>query len=575
MGAAIQPVRGERYLTAANRPLAAALPALHCMDFVSALDWYREVVPNLYATDQALLACNDRFFMLAFMCGRKDALHPWLYYRAREVESDADGYLDLWAREHYKSTIITFAGVMQEVLANPDLTVGVFSHTKGIAQKFLAQIMREFETNDGLKEAFPDVLWDDPRKQAPRWSVQDGIILKRDTNPKEGTVEAHGLVDGQPTSKHFGLLVYDDVVTRESVTNPEMVKKTTEAWELSDNLGAGDVRKWHVGTRYSFADTYGVILDRGILTPRLYPATDNGKLDGAPVFISRKRWEEKKRTQRSTVAAQMLQNPMAGNENMFKPEWLRSYEVRPSILNVYIMGDPSKGRTKTSDRTAIAVVGIDQHANKYLLDGWRHRMTMSERWRALKALHQKWSKEPGVQMVRVGWERFGQQTDDEYFAERMREENYSFELVELAWPREGGASKKDRVGRLEPDARNGRLFLPAVVWKPVVGDCLWRIDAERGHPVETPLEGQLTRAMRTAEQGGEAHRIARAIRRLDEDRKPYDLTKCLIEEMLFFPFAPKDDLIDALSRIYDMEPLTPSPHEDAAVNALISQTYED
>jgi hypothetical protein len=49
---------------------------------------------------------------------------------------------------------------------------------------------------------FPDVLWADPQKQSAKWAEDDGIIVKRKTNPSAATVEAWGLVDGQPTGKH-------------------------------------------------------------------------------------------------------------------------------------------------------------------------------------------------------------------------------------------------------------------------------------------------------------------------------------------------------------------------------------
>lgn len=49
------------------------------------------------------------------------------------------------------------------------------------------------------------------------------------------------------------------------------------------------------GTRHHWADTYSVVLERGSMKPRIYPATDNGKLDGKPVFLSEERWEQIKR----------------------------------------------------------------------------------------------------------------------------------------------------------------------------------------------------------------------------------------------------------------------------------------
>ncbi|MGL5004744.1 MAG: hypothetical protein ACRDAM_17535, partial [Casimicrobium sp.] len=182
---------------------------------------------------KAELGRVDRYYLLVNLLHRPDAFHPWLYARCRQVEADPDGYLDLWAREHYKSTIITFAGIIHEIIRDPEITIGIFSHTKPIARKFLNQIKSELETNEDLHRIYPDIFFPEPAKQAARWSEEKGICVNRKSNPKESTVEAHGLVDGQPTGAHFALRVYDDVVTLESVSTPDQVKKTTLAWELS------------------------------------------------------------------------------------------------------------------------------------------------------------------------------------------------------------------------------------------------------------------------------------------------------------------------------------------------------
>lgn len=563
-----RPLKGARYLRPdtsvpdLGAAISELLPSLDMYETLAFYDAFEELEPT--PSDRAVLALNDLFYLLVGLCGRRDAIHPWLFDRVREVEASPDGHLDLWARGHYKSTIITFAKTIQDVLEDPELTVGIFSYSRQTAQKFLAQIMQELQKNETLKVCFPDVLWWSPDREAPRWSLDKGIVVKRNSNPKEASVEAWGLVEGQPTGVHFKLLVFDDMIEQRNVTSPEQIQKATEAWELADNLGVGDgTIKRYVGTRYLLGDTYQTMIDRKVVKKRLHPATDNGKENGKPVFLSEKAWNEKKITQRSTLAAQMLQNPAAGKAAMFEQTWFRPYEIRPHTLNVYIMADPSRGRRSSNDRTAIAVIGVDSQGNKYLLDGARHRMKLSERWEMLLMLRRKWATAHGVQIVRVGYERFGQQSDDEYFQERMRmlEDDDQFAIDELAWPHEGGNSKKDRVQRLQPDFEMGRFFLPLTIKHPELGESYWRIGKDEEGKSTGELEYIPNRGLTSTQRGmdatGQKWRIPKSIVRRDEEGNLYDVTWALMQEMVTFPFGSHDDLVDAVSRIYDMQPIPP------------------
>lgn len=579
-------IRAPRYAEGVQPEIIQAITdELPYASFYKALAWYSEYVPLLSPQATRLLGCNDRYFLLTVLLNRPDAIHPWIYDRCREVEADPDGYLDLWARMHFKSTVITFAGSVQEILIDPEETICILSNTKEIATPFMSQIMNELENNGYLKETYSDVLWSDPRNQSDRWSLKEGLVVKRKSNRREASIEGHSLMK-LPVGKHFGILTYDDAITEANVTNPEQIQKATRQISLSRNLGnIGHTRRRFIGTRYSYADSYGELLDEHIVKERIYPATDDGTLNGRPVLLTQQDWEEHKRDQRHTIAAQMLQNPVAGNENLFRMSWLDnlSYMLRPTTMRVCIIGDPSAGRHKTSDRTAIAVIGIDTLDNRYLLDGYCHRMPQSERWQKLLELWRKWAnpdKMPGVQVCEVGWERYGMQEDIEYFEREMRRLEISFPIKELSWVRERGKeSKPSRIGRLEPDFRLARFHLPGKVWTPDLGTATWKIHFDRGPlltragvPIVDPKTGEEiiddieetakveyqiwreTGAERAARERGEAWRIISPIRRLDEDGNIYDLTRIFFEEYRLYPFATHDDLIDAMSRLYDMEP---------------------
>lgn len=452
----------------------------------------------------------------------------------------------------HNSTVITFAGIIQEIVKAPDITIGIFAHNRPAAKAFLSQIKRELEDNDLLITLFPEVFYINPKQEAPKWSEDEGIVVRRNSNPKEATVEAWGLVDGMPTGKHFRLRVYDDVVTEKSVTTPDMVAKTTQMFDLSDDLGTHGGRMWMIGTRYHHGDTYGAIKVRGLIKERRYPATDDGTFDGTPVFLSDRDWQRKLSRPRSIVASQQLLNPLYGSETKFDARKLKTWEVRPKTLNVYIMCDPSKGRTSTSDRSAIIVLGIDSNRVKYWLDGWCHRMSLSQRWIQISRLWKRWSNMPGIQATFVGYEQFGMQTDLEYFQERMEVEKLSFPIAELAWPREGPVSKKQRIERLEPDIIMSRFLMPHTFNLVPDGNAV---------RVET-YDPRGTKAVLAAIEQNEKYRTAEPLKKRNEDGILYDPVRVWLEEFMLFPFAPYDDFLDVTSRIYDMEPRPPVSYED-------------
>jgi predicted phage terminase large subunit-like protein len=453
---------------------------------------------NDYETMRELCK-TDLYFLLSVACKRQDMNRDWVYERIREVEKSPDGHLDLWFRAGYKSSIITFGLTIQDILKNPEITIGLFSHTRPISKSFGAQVKREFETNDFLKKLFPDILYQDPHKESPKWSLDDGIIVKRKTNPKESTLETWGLVDGQPTSKHYQLMIFDDIVTKDSVSTPEMIAKTTEAFRLSFNLGAEVCRKRFIGTRYHSNDTYQTIIDSGTARPRIHSATKDGTMKGESVFLTQEDLDNKLRDMGSYVfSSQMLQNPLADKVMGFRSEWLEYYDVLrgSSKWNYYIVVDPASEKKKDSDFTVILVVGCAPDGNYYLVDGIRDRMNLTERCSALFKLHRLWKP------LKVGYEKYGMQSDIEHIKYVQQQEGYRFFIVEL----KGSMPKNDRIRRLVPIFENHRMWFP------------------------------------------------RSLHFVGSDGKVVDLVSTVVrDEYMTFPVGKHDDFMDCLSRIMDEE----------------------
>lgn len=505
-------------------------------------EFYADVLRDAERNGTVLKVMNelgrrDLFFLLTRLLNRPDINRDWLFERCVEVQKEPNGMLDLWAREHYKSTIISFGKTIQDILdshsKNPfhwerEVTVGIFSATRPLAKDFLQMISNEFRDNELLKQVYPDVLWENPQREAPSWSLDNGITVKRKSNPREATVEAWGIIDGMPTGKHFVLRVYDDVVTEKHVTTSDMMKKTTTAWELSTNLGADGGFERYIGTRYHFNDTYREIMSRGIKT-RIYAATGDGTAQGKAVFINQAALDDKRRKQGPyTFACQMLQNPKAEDAMGFQPDWVRYYDAAPyqrkeklwpNTWRYYLLCDPAGEKKKENDYTVQMVIGMGPDRNYYLVDGIRDRLNLRERTAKLFEFHRKYNI-----FGDAGYEKYGKDSDIEHIQEVMELENYRFGIKALGGPQ----PKNDRIRKLVPVFSEGRFFLP--------------------------------------------HELLF----IDHEGKTQNLTKLFIDdELIPFPVAVHDDMLDCASRIRDPQfgAEFPMPEVAPAVGAQ-QQVYD-
>jgi len=93
--------------------------------------------PDLVRRIKRRLAQSD---LLVYVLGRADLNRDWYFTRCREVQAAPDGYLDLWGREHGKSSLITFGLTIQDILNDPEITVGIFSYSRPIAKAFLSHL---------------------------------------------------------------------------------------------------------------------------------------------------------------------------------------------------------------------------------------------------------------------------------------------------------------------------------------------------------------------------------------------------------------------------------------------------
>lgn len=379
---------------------------------------------------------------------------------------------------------------------NPTNGVLAASHTTELAEKFGRRV-RNIIAGQEFGEVFTGVRLAADSQAAGRWALKDG-----------GEYYAAG-VGSAILGYRADLGLIDDPVAGREQADSEREREKVWDWYKSDfytrlKPGAAIVL---IMQRWREDDLAGLLLDDAkkggeqwevVKLPMVASANDPlGRAEGDllwPEWYRPDMIAQAKRDPRNWLALyQQEPRPESGGE--FKKEWIQRYKNKPtSGTNNYIIVDPAGEKKKTSDYTGIWVLGFGADQNIYALDIVRDRLNLSERTRILFDLHRKYKP------LRVGYEKYGMQSDIEHIKDVQERVNYRFSITELG----GTLKKEDRIRRLIPYFEARRIWLP---------ESLHRTDSTG------------------------------ATRELVEE--------FIEEEYAPFPVGRHDDLIDPLSRIED------------------------
>lgn len=412
-----------------------------------------------------------------------------------EREGAKSHQLLLFPRDHGKSRYAAYRTVWR-LTKDPTLRILYISSTSNLAEKQLT-FMKGILTSKIYQRYWPQHVEGTEGKRK-RWNATE-IELDHPLREKENVRDPSIFCAGLTTNivgMHCDIAVLDDVVTNDTAYTEEGRRKVRTQYSFLSSIEGADAEEWVVGTRYHPRDLYGDMLsmkqefydESGELMGEepIYESLEKGfedmgdgsgeylwprtqRSDGKWFGFNRQIWAKKKGQylDQMQFRAQYYNDPNDpdnrpldwGDFQYFDRKFLTqqngNWYYQHNKLSVVAAIDFNYSMKKSSDYTAIVVVGVDAMNNFYVLDMERLQTdSIKDYFNLIREMLNKWDFRKLVAETTAAQQAIVRQLKEEYFAP------FGLQVrVEEVKPTRHDGTKKERMNAiLLPRYENKQVY---------------------------------------------------------------------------------------------------------------------
>jgi len=410
--------------------------------------------------DQVRTACKNS---LHFLCTKILGYGDW-----DKVHDDVELFINrksirkllLIPRGHLKTAIVTKGFAIQSLLRNPDVRILIANQVWDKSREMLYEIKQLLTEKTDLPKLFGEFI-------SERWREDDIVIRQRRKALAAPTIGTSG-VEAELTSSHYDIIILDDLQGEKNFQTAEQREKVKRYYRSMIDLIEPGGLIIVIGTRWHLDDVYQYIIDN---ESEYYDISVRKVIEGNKIIFPKKfqkkfnpitkAWDSvdyhctdyidylKKRPSEE-FSSQYMNDPIDGQNQVFKKEYFKYYERRPERLYVAMTIDPAISEKQSADYFSINVSGMDENYNIYVLDTLKGHWKVAESIDNIFSMYQKWHPEVvGLETVAY------QKALKSWLEEKMRERGVYFPITELK--RNTNESKEFRIKALEPFYRDGLI----------------------------------------------------------------------------------------------------------------------